>query len=237
MSFYAYYISTWPYKLDSSTARRAPFLYQKIALDKPFFVCVCIQKMVSKDEEREQALYNTVRESEYARQKKDQEVRRIQQKLLAVRTQNQQKLKQEQIKINQTETELEQMLMREKAELDKVRQELMEESAFWFLSLDVGELGNCVSRGKHAAETISLSISLSLSLIGVGGGGGGGNHPSFFICLIVSFFSLLRTFVFSFLFQHPHPHPFIQLPLSVSQSVSQSVCLSFSLSSEITLCG
>ncbi|KAK7111931.1 trichohyalin-like isoform X2 [Littorina saxatilis] len=77
-------------------------------------------KMVTKDEEREQSLYNSVREAEYARQKKDQEVRRINQKLLNVRAANQQKLKQEQIKVNHSETELEQVLMREKAELDKM---------------------------------------------------------------------------------------------------------------------
>ena len=76
--------------------------------------------MVTKDEEREQSLYNTVRESEYSRQKKDQEVRRIHQRLLSVRAHNQQKLKQEHLKVNHTEKELEQVLMKEKAELDKV---------------------------------------------------------------------------------------------------------------------
>ena len=76
--------------------------------------------MVAKDEEREQSLYNSVRESEYARQKQDQEVRRIQHRLLSMRAQNAQKLKQEQMKINLTEQQLEQQLVKEKAELDKV---------------------------------------------------------------------------------------------------------------------
>ena len=76
--------------------------------------------MVTKDEEKEQALFNRVRESEYARQKKDQEVRHLQQKLQSVRAQNKERLKQETMKVNKTEDELEQILQREKAELDKV---------------------------------------------------------------------------------------------------------------------
>ncbi|XP_076454230.1 uncharacterized protein LOC143289165 [Babylonia areolata] len=76
-------------------------------------------KMVRKDEDREQELFSAVREAEYARQKKDQEVRRLQQRLLTVRAHNQQRLKQEQLKVNQSEKELEQTLLREKAELDK----------------------------------------------------------------------------------------------------------------------
>ncbi|KAL8564067.1 hypothetical protein ACOMHN_034544 [Nucella lapillus] len=77
-------------------------------------------KMVTKDEECEQALFNTVRESEYARQKKDQDVRRLHQRLLTLRTQNQQRLKEEQKKVNQNERELEQIFIREKAELGKL---------------------------------------------------------------------------------------------------------------------
>ncbi|XP_076458862.1 uncharacterized protein LOC143292457 isoform X1 [Babylonia areolata] len=77
-------------------------------------------KMVTKNEEREQSLYGSVRESEYARQKKDQEVRRLQQQLLAVRARNQERLKQEQIKVSQNEKELEQLLLKEKAELGKL---------------------------------------------------------------------------------------------------------------------
>nr|KAG5701215.1 hypothetical protein BaRGS_008591 [Batillaria attramentaria] len=78
------------------------------------------QKMATKDEEREQMLYNTVRESEYSRQKQDAEVRRLQQKLLAVRAQNAKKLKSEQMKCSMTEKELEQALIKERAELDKM---------------------------------------------------------------------------------------------------------------------
>lgn len=78
------------------------------------------QKMASKNEDREQSLYQTVRESEYARQKQDAEVRRLQQKLASVRAQNAQKLKTEHMRCTLNEKELEQALVKERAELDKM---------------------------------------------------------------------------------------------------------------------
>lgn len=76
---------------------------------------------MTKDQEREQALFASVREAEYARQQHDAEVRRLQQQLHAMRAQNAHKLKEEAVRCSRTEKELQEKLLRQKAELDKVR--------------------------------------------------------------------------------------------------------------------
>ncbi|XP_050408547.1 trichohyalin isoform X2 [Patella vulgata] len=77
------------------------------------------QKMVSKDDEIEQNLYNKVRTSEYNRQKQEQIVRRYELNLAELKRKNAEKLKDEIIERNLQEKELEQKIQREKAELDK----------------------------------------------------------------------------------------------------------------------
>ncbi|XP_013420487.1 myosin-11 [Lingula anatina] len=78
------------------------------------------QKTVTKAEEYEHSLYNKVREAEYARQKQEQTVRRLQNKLLEAKRKNAVKLKEEMVTIQKLEEELQQELVREKAALDKV---------------------------------------------------------------------------------------------------------------------
>ncbi|GFN96332.1 myosin-11-like [Plakobranchus ocellatus] len=78
------------------------------------------QKMVTKGEEQEQELYANVRSSEYARQKQDQTVRRLQQTLAEVRRVNSIKMKEDIVERKRQEEELQQKLIREKAELHKV---------------------------------------------------------------------------------------------------------------------
>jgi hypothetical protein len=77
--------------------------------------------MVTKGEDQEKNLYNKVRNSEYARQKQDQNVRRLQQQLADVKRKNSIKIRQELSERQRLEKEIEQSLIREKAELDKVR--------------------------------------------------------------------------------------------------------------------
>lgn len=72
-------------------------------------------------EEQEYALYNRVKNAEYARQKREQAVRKTQGKLLERRRDHAQKLKQEMIEMTKEERELEYQLERQKAELAKVR--------------------------------------------------------------------------------------------------------------------
>lgn len=80
-----------------------------------------LQKMVSKGEEKEQALYSRMRSSEYARQKQEQVVRRLQKKLMDVKKKNAEKIKNEMSELSRQERELEQSLVREQAQLGKVR--------------------------------------------------------------------------------------------------------------------
>ena len=79
------------------------------------------KKMVTKGEDQEKNLYNKVRNSEYARQKQEQNVRRLQQQLADVKRKNSIKIRQELSERQRLEKEIEQSLIREKAELDKVR--------------------------------------------------------------------------------------------------------------------
>lgn len=78
--------------------------------------------MVSKGEEKEHNLYNQVRNAEYARQKQEQNVRRIQNSLNDLKKKNAQKIKQEMSDLEKRERELEQRLVREQAVLGKVRE-------------------------------------------------------------------------------------------------------------------
>ena len=76
--------------------------------------------MVQKGEEREHSLYNRVRNADYARQKQEQNVRRMQNRLHELKRQNAQKLKSEMTGLTKAEQEIEQKLIREQAELAKV---------------------------------------------------------------------------------------------------------------------
>ncbi|KAK3090170.1 hypothetical protein FSP39_009693 [Pinctada imbricata] len=78
------------------------------------------QKMVSKGDDLEKNLYNTVRSSEYSRQKQEQIVRRTQQKLAEMKRKNAIAVKETLAETFRDEKELEQKLYREKAELDKI---------------------------------------------------------------------------------------------------------------------
>lgn len=100
-----------------SQGRTVFFTFKK----KQLTVRNVLQKLVTKDQEREQALFASVREAEYARQQHDAEVRRLQQQLHAMRAQNAHKLKEEAVRCSRTEKELQEKLLRQKAELDKVR--------------------------------------------------------------------------------------------------------------------
>lgn len=77
--------------------------------------------MVNKGEDQEKNLYNQVRNSEYARQKQEQSVRRIQQQLAEIKRKNSIKIREELSERQRVEREIEQAFIREKAELDKVR--------------------------------------------------------------------------------------------------------------------
>lgn len=78
------------------------------------------QKMVTKGDEMEHSLYNKMRNAEYARQKQEQTVRRMQQQLAELKRKNAVRVKNELAQTHKEEKELEQTLIREKAELDKV---------------------------------------------------------------------------------------------------------------------
>ena len=76
--------------------------------------------MVRKGEEVEYNLYNKVKNAEYARQKKEQEVKKMQVKLSDTKRENSQKIKQEMTDLQRQEREIEQKLQREQAQLAKV---------------------------------------------------------------------------------------------------------------------
>ncbi|XP_071130925.1 uncharacterized protein LOC143044628 isoform X2 [Mytilus galloprovincialis] len=81
------------------------------------------KKMVNKGEDQEKNLYNQVRNSEYARQKQEQSVRRIQQQLAEIKRKNSIKIREELSERQRVEREIEQAFIREKAELDKAHAE------------------------------------------------------------------------------------------------------------------
>lgn len=78
--------------------------------------------MVSKGEEEEHRLYSRVKDAEYARQKQEQNVKRLQQKFSHTKTQNSQEMKKKLSDIIKQEKEMEQKILREQAQLDKVNQ-------------------------------------------------------------------------------------------------------------------
>ncbi|CAC5398617.1 unnamed protein product [Mytilus coruscus] len=81
------------------------------------------KKMVTKGEDQEKNLYNQVRNSEYARQKQEQNVRRLQQQLAELKRKNSIKIREELSERQRLEREIEQTYIREKAELDKAHAE------------------------------------------------------------------------------------------------------------------
>ena len=78
------------------------------------------QKAVHMGEEQEYSLYNRVKNAEYARQKREQAVRKTQSKLLERRREHANELKTKMVEMTKEERELEQRLERERAELAKV---------------------------------------------------------------------------------------------------------------------
>lgn len=76
--------------------------------------------MVTKGEEEENRLYNKVREAEYARQKQEQSVKRVQTKYQQTKNNNSQEMKKQLTEFIKKEKEFEQKIVREQAMLDKV---------------------------------------------------------------------------------------------------------------------
>ncbi|KAH9495436.1 hypothetical protein Btru_015105 [Bulinus truncatus] len=89
------------------------------------------QKMVSKGEEKEQSLFNTVRTAEYTRQQKDHSVRRLQLSLAELKRLNAIKIKEEMVERQRREESMKQTLLKEKSELDKVN--AVREESYWKL--------------------------------------------------------------------------------------------------------
>ena len=81
---------------------------------------VHLQKMVVKGEEEENRLYNKVREAEYARQKQEQNVKRLQAKAQATKNKHSQEMKRQLTEMIKVEKENEQKVLREQAILDRV---------------------------------------------------------------------------------------------------------------------
>ncbi|ELU18781.1 hypothetical protein CAPTEDRAFT_229333 [Capitella teleta] len=77
-------------------------------------------KEVTKGEEAEYALYNKVKNAEYARQKQEQSVRRLSNKLLEMKRVNAVKIKEEMTERTKEEQEMHQRLQREQAMLNKM---------------------------------------------------------------------------------------------------------------------
>ena len=76
--------------------------------------------MVGKGEDQEYNLHNRVKNAEYARQKQEQRVRKLNQQLMELKRKNAVKIKNEMTEVERSEKELEQQLIREQAELTKV---------------------------------------------------------------------------------------------------------------------
>lgn len=76
--------------------------------------------MVAKGEEEEHKLFSKVKESEYARQKQEQAVKRLQQKYSQTKTRHSQEMKKRLTDMVKVEKDLEQKMLREQAQLDKV---------------------------------------------------------------------------------------------------------------------
>lgn len=76
--------------------------------------------MVVKGEEEENRLYNKVREAEYARQKQEQSVKRLQGKSQATKNKHSQEMKRQLSEFIKIEKENDQKVQREQATLDRV---------------------------------------------------------------------------------------------------------------------
>ena len=78
------------------------------------------QKLVSKDDELEQDLYKTVKEAEFNRRKKDNELRKLQEQFIEMKRLNAIQIKEAIAKAFAEEQDFQQKIQREKAKLDKV---------------------------------------------------------------------------------------------------------------------
>lgn len=78
------------------------------------------QKLVQRDDEYEQDLYKNVKEAEFARRKKDNELKKLQDQFIEVKKQNAIQIKELIAKSFAQEQEIEQKIFREKAKLEKV---------------------------------------------------------------------------------------------------------------------
>ncbi len=78
------------------------------------------QKIVQKDEECEKDLYKTVKEAEFLRRKKDNELKKMQDQLIELKRKNSIQIKQAIAKAFQEEEEFQQKILKEKARLDRV---------------------------------------------------------------------------------------------------------------------
>ncbi|XP_031559018.1 splicing regulatory glutamine/lysine-rich protein 1-like [Actinia tenebrosa] len=79
-----------------------------------------LQKIVSKLEESEHALYNRLRAAEMQRRKQEQVVTRMMNDLGSLKRENAKKIKDAMVQCQKKEVEIEQKLLRERAELDKL---------------------------------------------------------------------------------------------------------------------
>ena len=78
------------------------------------------QKLVQKDDEVEQDLYKSVKEAEFNRRKKDNELKKLQDQFVEIKKQNAIQIKQIIAKAFAEEQEFQQKIFKEKAKLDKV---------------------------------------------------------------------------------------------------------------------
>ena len=78
------------------------------------------QKLVQKDDEAEQDLYKTVKEAEFLRRKKDNDLKKLQEQFIEMKKQNAVQIKDAIATAFSKEKDLEQKIFREKAKLDKV---------------------------------------------------------------------------------------------------------------------
>ncbi|CAF0981483.1 unnamed protein product [Didymodactylos carnosus] len=78
------------------------------------------QKIMNKNEEQEHDLYKNVKEAEFSRRKKEQDVKKLQGELVKTKRVHAEKIKGEISKAEKTEKEIKQQLVKEKSRLDKL---------------------------------------------------------------------------------------------------------------------
>jgi hypothetical protein len=78
------------------------------------------QKLVQRDDEKEQDLYKTVKEAEFQRRKKDNDLKKLQEQFIDLKKQNAIQIKEMIAKAFADEQDLEQKILKEKAVLEKV---------------------------------------------------------------------------------------------------------------------